>query len=44
MNAKDIYEKQTGDYRPANQIGYHEWHQRYVAWLEKEVMKIHRLY
>ena len=37
MKAKELYEKATGDLCPDNQIAYHDWHIRYVAWLEKEV-------
>jgi hypothetical protein len=37
MSAREKYEKVTGDTEPDNQISYHEWHQRYVRWLENEV-------
>ena len=35
--AKDIYEKETGNIEPTDQIAYHEWYIKYVAWLEKKV-------
>jgi len=35
MTSKEIYEKDTGDKEPNDQIAYYEWHQRYVKWLEK---------
>ncbi len=37
MKAKDIYEKETNDMEPNDQIGFYEWYQRYVRWLEKQV-------
>ena len=40
MTAKQTYEIETGDKCPDNQIGYHEWHIRYVQWLE-ERFEIH---
>ena len=33
------YEKETGDMEPNDPIGFHEWYQRYVRWLEKQVEK-----
>ena len=38
MSAKEKYQRATGDNEPSNQITYHEWYQRYVRWLEKEVL------
>jgi hypothetical protein len=38
--AKEIYEAQTGDKCPSNQIAYSEWHQRFVAWLEETVERL----
>jgi len=37
MKAKEKYIRETGDMEPNGQIAYLEWHQRYVAWLEKQV-------
>lgn len=39
MNAIEIYEKETGNKQPSNQIAYHEWHIKYVNWLEQQVVK-----
>lgn len=38
--AIEIYEAQTGDNCPSNQMGYYEWYQRYVEWLENTVLKL----
>ena len=35
---KNYYEKEAGDTIPSCQIAYHEWHIRYVKWLEEMVM------
>jgi hypothetical protein len=40
MNAREIYEAQTGDKCPSNQIAYSEWLQRYMQWLEETVEKL----
>lgn len=40
MRAKEIYEKETGNKAPDNQIAYHEWFIDYVVWLEKKVGSI----
>ena len=37
MKAQELYEKETGDIAPNNQIAYHEWYIRYVKWLERRV-------
>lgn len=42
MSAKEKYERETGDNEPSNQVAYHEWHQRYVRWLEKEVENLNQ--
>ena len=40
MNAKEKYEKETGDMEPNySDWCYHGWYQRYVGWLEKQVEK-----
>ena len=39
MRSKEKYEKATGDMEPNCQIGFHEWYERYVRWLEKQVEK-----
>ena len=36
---EEKYEKETGDMEPNDTIGFHEWYQRYVRWLEKQVEK-----
>ena len=38
MRAIEIYEKETGNKQPDNQIAYHEWHIEYVNWLEQQVV------
>ena len=42
MKAKDIYKKETGSVAPTNQIAYHEWHQKYVQWMEKKIENQHK--
>ena len=42
MSAKEKYQRATGDNEPSNQIAYHEWYQRYVRWLEKEVENLNQ--
>ncbi len=37
-----IYVKETGDEAPFNEISYHEWHERYVKWLEKRIENIEK--
>ena len=39
MTSKQIYIKETGDHKPNSQIGYLEWHQRYVKWMEKFIVE-----
>jgi len=39
MTAIEIYEKETGNKQPSNQIAFHEWHIKYVAWLERQIVK-----
>jgi hypothetical protein len=39
MRAVELYEKETGNKSPNNQIAYHEWHIDYVKWLEQNVVK-----
>ena len=39
MRAKEKYEKETGDMEPNDTIGFHEWYQRYVRWVEKQLEK-----
>ena len=38
MTAKELYEKETGNTCPSNQIAYSEWYNEYVRWLEKKVV------
>lgn len=40
MTAKQIYEAQTGDKCPSNQIAYSEWLIRYREWLEETVERL----
>jgi hypothetical protein len=37
MTAKELYIKTTGNKEPNNQIGYDQWFQGYVKWLEGKV-------
>ena len=37
MTTVEIYEKETGDKSPNNQIFHHDWRLRYVQWMEKRV-------
>jgi hypothetical protein len=39
MTARELYENETGDKCPNHQIAQHEWHIRYVRWLEQTVVK-----
>ena len=39
MELVKIYEAETGDKEPGDQIGYYEWYQRYVRWLTKIATK-----
>jgi hypothetical protein len=36
----ELYSSETGDEKPEYQIAQHEWHQRYVAWLEKRLFEL----
>lgn len=40
MRAIDIYLEETGNKPPDNQIAYHEWHIKYVNWLEQQTIKL----
>lgn len=42
MKAKEIYEAETGDMCPSDQIAYHEWHIRFVNWLENRVESLYQ--
>lgn len=42
MTAKEIYEKQTGDIAPDNQIGFYEWDKRYTSWMERKIEKLYK--
>jgi len=37
MTPKEVYQLETEDYEPTQQIAYHEWFRRYVHWLEMRV-------
>lgn len=39
MKATEIYQMETGNIMPDEQIAYHEWHIQYVKWLEDQVVK-----
>ena len=39
MRANEKYIRETGDMEPDCQIGFHEWYNRYVSWLENQVEK-----
>lgn len=38
LTAKQIYEQETGNICPSNQIAYHEWYIQYVKWLENKLL------
>ncbi len=37
----ELYEKESGNKEPDNQIQYQEWYVGYVKWLEGKVLKSH---
>lgn len=37
MTAKEIYQNETGNICPSNQIAYDEWYIDYVKWLENKI-------
>jgi hypothetical protein len=39
MTAKEIYERESGNKCPTNQIAYHEWSIEYMKWLENICVK-----
>ena len=43
MTAIEIYEKETGDIQPNDQIGHMQWHVGYVKWLEQQVVKLYEM-
>ncbi len=42
MKAHDLYQKYgNSNPIPHNQIAFHEWHQKYVMWLESQVEELY---